>query len=151
MARYSKTYSSPAQLSLKSIGINAFIKCVELKVVDLPASLSEMQGGAFRACTNLVDVYCRAMTPPNAEQTNIFDEISPDAVLHVPYDALQLYKQASPWWNFKRIVPIEETNGIVTSKVQSSSHPSVFDLQGRRINGEPKRGLYIRDGKKVIK
>jgi len=28
---------------------------------------------------------------------------------------------------------------------------NLFDLQGRRLKGEPKRGLYIKDGKKVVK
>ncbi|MBQ6187332.1 MAG: hypothetical protein IJK49_05270, partial [Prevotella sp.] len=27
----------------------------------------------------------------------------------------------------------------------------VFDLQGRRLKEEPTRGLYIKDGKKVVK
>ena len=25
-----------------------------------------------------------------------------------------------------------------------------YDLQGRRIGGEPKAGIYIRDGRKVV-
>jgi hypothetical protein len=48
----------------------------------------------------------------------------------------------------------------ITSCIKEASRPAItnsqrssstFDLQGRRINGEPKHGLYIRDGKKVIK
>ena len=44
---------------------------------------------------------------------------------------------------------IKETLRPVITNIPKSS--ATFDLQGRRINGELKRGLYIRDGKKVIK
>ena len=45
----------------------------------------------------------------------------------------------------------DTTASIRPSLKQKNSKEIFFDLQGRRINGEPKRGLYIRAGKKVIK
>ena len=30
-------------------------------------------------------------------------------------------------------------------------HPAIYDLQGRRIQGEPHKGLYIQNGKKILK
>ena len=44
-----------------------------------------------------------------------------------------------------------EVLGISKVETPSSDTSATFDLQGRCINGEPKRGLYIRNGKKVIK
>lgn len=42
--------------------------------------------------------------------------------------------------------------GISSQKSTTSVHHSfMYDLQGRRLKGEPKRGLYIKDGKKVVK
>ena len=32
-----------------------------------------------------------------------------------------------------------------------SDHPAIYDLQGRRIQGEPQKGLYIQNGKKILK
>ena len=50
------------------------------------------------------------------------------------------------------IYPKNETDVITNPNgAMLKANNLLFDLQGRRINGEPKRGLYIRDGKKVIK
>ena len=32
-----------------------------------------------------------------------------------------------------------------------SDHSAIYDLQGRRIQGEPQKGLYIQNGKKILK
>ena len=46
------------------------------------------------------------------------------------------------------------TTGYATklNSVESGNHTgfTFFDLQGRRIGGEPKAGIYIRDGRKVV-
>ena len=36
-------------------------------------------------------------------------------------------------------------------KTKTTEHPAVYDLQGRRVmNGQPKKGLYIAGGKKIV-
>ena len=40
---------------------------------------------------------------------------------------------------------------IVAPKVSRTASSVLYDLQGRRVQGTPQRGLYIRDGKKVLK
>ena len=43
----------------------------------------------------------------------------------------------------------DDTSSI--HNVESSSHTGTcFDLQGRRLNGVPQRGMYIRDGRKYV-
>jgi hypothetical protein len=42
-----------------------------------------------------------------------------------------------------------ETTGIDTSLVNNEKENSVYDLQGRRV-AQPKQGLYIVNGKKVV-
>jgi hypothetical protein len=39
-------------------------------------------------------------------------------------------------------------DGIRT--VDSNLDAPYYDLQGRRLNGKPKQGLYIKNGKKVV-
>ena len=39
---------------------------------------------------------------------------------------------------------------VVTEKV-APSRQGVFDLQGRRLNNEPARGIYIKNGIKYVK
>ena len=40
--------------------------------------------------------------------------------------------------------------GTVTTYNGKSSRTETFDLQGRRLADEPRKGLYIRDGKKMV-
>ena len=45
-----------------------------------------------------------------------------------------------------------ETTGIESmNNVQCTMNNVLFDLQGRRIQGSPKHGVYIMNGKKVMK
>ena len=45
-------------------------------------------------------------------------------------------------------VPADKVN---TLKRNDSPNERLFDLQGRRLNAEPKHGVYIKNGKKVVK
>jgi len=136
---------------LDTIGGNAFAKCTSLKRVDLPASLTMLENGVFQRCENLSDVYCRAMTPPNTFGLAVFRYISPEATLHVPNEALQAYKEAVRWAEFKYIVPIEEdTDAIMVQKSEPDTH-LLFDLQGRPVKDTPTHGIYVKDGRKVIR
>ena len=45
----------------------------------------------------------------------------------------------------------DETTGIKETRNPRKSNPAIFDLQGRRILGEPKHGVYIQNGKKVMR
>ena len=47
-------------------------------------------------------------------------------------------------------VGVTKVNNIREPQV-SNIHIPTFDLQGRRLNAEPKHGVYIRNGKKVVK
>jgi hypothetical protein len=41
-------------------------------------------------------------------------------------------------------------NEIQNSKSKIQNEGAIFDLQGRRISDKPARGIYIRNGKKVV-
>ena len=43
------------------------------------------------------------------------------------------------------------TNDIQSIKAVKSFNDAIYDLQGRRIQGELQRGIYIQNGKKFIK
>ena len=49
-----------------------------------------------------------------------------------------------------KCVFVGETTDI-TEAATGHTDARLFDLQGRRVQGTPQRGLYIRDGKKVLK
>lgn len=47
-------------------------------------------------------------------------------------------------------LPKHVIQGIETVQIQSAKENVIFDLQGRRVNGTPRQGLYIMNGKKVM-
>jgi hypothetical protein len=48
------------------------------------------------------------------------------------------------------IKPEAIADGIETVNVKAAGKQQVFDLQGRRVNSNPRHGLYIVGGKKVV-
>ncbi len=46
---------------------------------------------------------------------------------------------------------VGETDDISDAVADGSiSHTQLFDLQGRRVEGQPRSGLYIRNGRKTV-
>lgn len=39
---------------------------------------------------------------------------------------------------------------LISVQEQTSDSHNIFDLQGRKVQGQPTRGIYIKDGKKVV-
>ena len=62
--------------NLKTIGINAFAKCVKLESFVAPASLTEIGAGAFNGCTSLNSFTFMPMAEVSDESEQISDEVS---------------------------------------------------------------------------
>lgn len=63
------------------------------------------------------------------------------------------YVNSTGWieiWSSPRISQASSA-GIGTVTIDASATHSICDLQGRRLDNVPKRGLYIRDGKKYYR
>jgi hypothetical protein len=73
-----------------------------------------------------------------------------DATLYVPKDTKVLYEATGGWKEFPRIV--EEDGTSITTVRQIARNKSFYTADGRSLNGMPtKPGLYIIDGRKVVK
>ena len=66
--------------------------------------------------------------------------------LRTAQQQLKTYRQAvlNHWLN-------NDEAGISDASSPQNPQSATFDLQGRRIQGEPKHGVYIKEGKKVMK
>lgn len=134
------------------IAPSCFQNCEGLTSVTIPSSITKIHGLAFGRCYNLSQFYCYAKKVPSYTATNAFKESKISrAKLYVPEGSEQSYISSTPWNEFGRILPIENT-AITTVTVDSdNTNVPTFDLQGRKIqdsNHIP--GLVIKGSRKVM-
>ena len=121
----------------------AFAYNEQLKTITLPASLLTIEQSALQGCTHVESAVCESPVPP----TTMGQEAAPQAILYVPEVAVDAYR-AAPWWkDFKEIrayVP-SGIDGIVDKN--SGQHP-LYSIDGIKVSSTGHRGIMIRDGKK---
>jgi hypothetical protein len=89
-----------------------------------------------------------------------YDEGHPDdlggATLHVPAGSVTKYKTTAPWNSFGSIVALTSDDptpsDISELPIQNTGETEVYyTIDGIRLQGRPtQKGLYIKDGKKVL-
>lgn len=91
--------------SVKSIGTAAFYKCSNLTVLIIPKSVTKINPYAFGACKSLNEIYCKSPVPPAISPTT-FQGLPKSAVIYVPAEAAEEYRQAPGWDKYSdRIMP----------------------------------------------
>jgi len=143
-----KDYVIPSGVT--SIYADAFSKCGGLNSVTIPGSVTSIGSDAFSWCESLTDVYCYASIVPWTSY-RVFDNSNlKHATLHVPASSIGDYKWRDPWKDFGNIVPLDDADGIVSVHKDYSDTTPKYDLQGRRLNAQPSKGVYIQEGKKYV-
>lgn len=146
---------------VKKIGNMAFEGCTSLKKVTIEHH-KELEIGInpFSECPNLETIICDVEVPPHNlwPSFNFSDNVYETAKLYVPKNSISLYKQHNHWRYFKNILPIETdgVEGIVDDEITSYT---VYTTDGRLLLNDGrkedldglKKGLYIINGKKVIR
>ncbi len=141
---------------VRSIGDEAFAGCTKLASVTLPESLTQIGDKAFADMPNSGHIYCYAKTPCRIS-ANTFNF---KCTLHVPYGCKKNYEKDEDWKKFTNIEEMEaeeysepvqygETGVAPAVSDAAASDGQLYDLQGRPADGT-KKGIYIRNGKKVL-
>ncbi|MBR1445923.1 MAG: hypothetical protein IJ586_02395, partial [Alloprevotella sp.] len=108
----------------------------DLKHLVLPESLLLIGTMGIDFCYNIVDVMCKATTPPDCVGRAIDAQIVSQATLYVPRESLAEYRKAPVWKDFKTIKPIPDggdDTGINTPVTSANAPAAVYDLSGRRM------------------
>ena len=107
----------------------------------------------YSGCTGLLDMYCYAENIPMTGDDAFDSLIAANTTLHVPAESVDAYKAVEPWKNFKKIVALTDNDpkptGIMTIELSDDDKAVIYDLNGRRVE-QPSKGIYIKNGKKVV-
>lgn len=150
---YLESFKMPA--CVKELGFNAF-RATMLKEIDLPETIEEFGRNTFNACFYLTDVYMRHKEPPYWISWCVFASKFDDL-----YRTLHLYPGSKAKYNahqytqnwivyFDNVVEDLEPTGIHSVTLDKKpGNAAIYDLNGRRIQNVPSRGIYIQNGKKI--
>lgn len=135
--------------SVTRIEDHSFEGCPQLQTVIISKNTWNIGFRAFYNNQNLKDVYIYSEEPPSSCDLYAFESSNIRlATLHVPASAIEGYRSTPPWSKFGSIVPIE--TGIEDVKVSNFSNNSpYYNLNGIRV-AQPRKGVYIKDGKVVV-
>jgi hypothetical protein len=99
--------SVSAILSIWSNG--TFQKCESLEYVNLPATITKIDGLSFSDCANLKIVIARSTIPPELSNYNAFAGTPSTMEIYVPDESVEAYKSATNWSAYAdRIKPMSE-------------------------------------------
>lgn len=149
---YLEHFKMPA--GVRELGFNAF-KSTKLKEIDLPETIEEFGSNTFNACFELKDVYMRHKEAPYWINWCVFaDKGDITRTLHLYSGSKAKYEahQYTQNWivYFDNVVEDLEPTGIHSVTLDKNTAPkAIYDLNGRRIQNVPSRGIYIQNGKKI--
>ena len=150
---YLEHFKMPA--GVRELGSSAF-RSTNLKEIDLPETIEEFGRNTFNACFKLTDVYMRHKEAPYWISWCVFASKSSQLyrTLHlypgskVKYDAHQYTKNWIKY--FDNVVEDLEPTGIHSVTLDKKPvNAAIYDLNGRRITEAMKKGVYIKNGKKI--
>ena len=150
---YLEHFKMPA--GVKELGYNAFMY-TKLKEIDLPETIEEFGRNTFNACFELKDVYMRHKEAPYWISWCVFANKSEQLTrtLHLypgskaKYEAHQYTKNWIVY--FDNVVEDLEPTGIHSVTLdKETGNKAIYDLNGRRITEAMKKGVYIKNGKKI--
>lgn len=150
---YLEYFKMPA--GVKELGSNAF-SATKLKEIDLPETIEEFGLNTFNYCLKLTDVYMRHKAAPGWINWCVFASKSKSLyrTLHL-YEGCKARYNAYPYTKnwivcFDNVVEDLEPTGIHSVTLDKKpGNAAIYDLNGRRITEAMKKGVYIKNGKKI--
>lgn len=140
---------------VRELGFNAF-RSTKLKEIDLPETITEFGLNTFNACFELKDVYMRHKEAPYWISWCVFASKSRQLyrTLHLYPGSKAKYEAHSYTQNwivyFDNVVEDLEPTGIHSVTLDKKpGNAAIYDLNGRRITEAMKKGVYIKNGKKI--
>ena len=170
----SKLTSITIPKSVTCIATRAFYECSGLTSITIPNSVTSIGEAAFDGCAKLKHVkIAKNVTEigyqsfPQTGDEDLIIEFTSETpatlydvesfgflcTIYVPETALETYRNAKYWKDHAdQILPKEQTTGInLIGYKQSEKKSAIYDLQGNKVTEMQSKGIYIVNGKKVMK
>lgn len=147
-----ESFKMPA--GVKELGFNAF-RLTNLKEIDLPETIEEFGRNTFWGCSSLANVYIRHKEAPYWISWCVFankGDITRTLHLYPGSKAKYYAHQYTKNWikYFDNVVEDLEPTGIHSVTLdKETDNKAIYDLNGRRITEAMKKGVYIKNGKKI--
>ena len=142
---HNKELTIPGSVQLGMLAIDAR-ELESLKITKSKINgASPYLGSAF--CPNspsIKKITCEYTVPPETSGGAFDDYMYTKATLYVPKEAIEAYKTAPEWKNFKNILPIKDGVSDVTTDDAQVVATEYHDLAGRRLEAPAERGITIR-------
>ena len=149
---YLEHFKMPA--GVKELGFNAF-RATQLKEIDLPETIEEFGRNTFWGCSSLANVYIRHKEAPYWISWCVFaNKGDVTRTLHLYPGSKAKYEAHTYTQNwikyFDNVVEDLEPTGIHSVTLdKETGNKAIYDLNGRRITEAMKKGVYIKNGKKI--
>lgn len=131
---------------VKNIGEQAFFGCSSLKIIDIPANVSFIGSLSFMNCT-LDALVIRGILDNQSVNRDFFAGMNGQTTLYVLQSEIDRYKKV---FSGKILALDEYQTGIQTPTSANDDKGLIYDLNGRRVQGTPKKGVYTQNGKVVV-
>jgi hypothetical protein len=138
--------------SLHYIGAYTFDKCESLTFLDIPSNVSGFGESVFR-WSPIKTLVIRG-TFPDGFRYDTFYFMDDEVVIYVQQSEVEKLK--SELIKLKSftgtVLPLENYHaGIENTVAECVGSPYAYDLHGRRLASPPAKGIYIQNGRKVVR
>ena len=117
--------------------ISGFNDCSNLAKIYIGKNVSEINNNAFAYCKNLSDFYCYSKKVPETASDTFQESYIEYSTLHVPESAVNAYKAAEPWKNFKSIIKIDMPKYNLSYSVDGQIYKTYQLEEGETITPDP--------------
>lgn len=120
-------YTLPTDIT--ALGEGALYHCTALTVINMPASLKQIESKALANCTNLSAIHCNATTAPAVANANAFSEVDKSISIIIPDNAESYYSYThTTGWkdftNYQVTLPTIQDAAIIDLNHTAGSNPS---------------------------